>query len=186
MAAGCVTTRSRDQARGRRVSKEERTIGVDGFPLSPLAGRGQGEGRVRNLGESWETWIARSKSAPHLTAMDGGNAENAGAVFGRLRHLLPAGGEKGRNSRCLARSGSTLIPINPIQINAALNQRLNRRVSRWKKPGFFCATPGAGGAAGVVAREPLSASRPRPLPFERGVACVVAALLSDFMDGLVS
>jgi len=34
------------------------------------------------------------KSAPHLTAMDGGNAENAGAIFGRLRHLLPARGEK--------------------------------------------------------------------------------------------
>jgi hypothetical protein len=31
---------------------------------------------------------------PHLTAMDGGNVENAGAIFGRLRHLLPPAEEE--------------------------------------------------------------------------------------------
>ena len=30
--------------------------------------------------------------------MDGGNAENAGAIFGRLRHLLPPAGE-GKTAR---------------------------------------------------------------------------------------
>src|SRR6185369_321693 len=58
------------------------------------------------------------------------------------------------------------------------NQRLNRRVRRWKKPGFLCVAAGAGVAAGVVGREPLSASRARALPFERGVALPEAAPLS--------
>ena len=55
---------------------------------------------------------------------------------------------------------------------------MNRRVRRWKKPGFLCAAAGAGVAAGVVGRELLSASRVRALPFERAGALLEAAPLS--------
>src|SRR4051794_21215679 len=43
--------------------------------------------------------------------MDGGNAENAGAIFGRLRHLLPPAGEGNYNTRLHFAERSMSEPI---------------------------------------------------------------------------
>jgi len=151
-ACGTFSPRAGRRKRQTTASQEENRC----RSLSPLPARGERGGASENLVSQGCNCCATlattsaKRSAPHPPAAPSPRARGEGKDESRL----------------------------PVTCGSRAGQRLNRRVRRWKKPGFLCVAAGAGVAAGVVGREPLSASRARALPFERGVALPEAAPLS--------